>query len=88
MHLRQKRQVFPSPSLTVARSIPATMEAVITMIVVVIVVTILIVVDASDNMLPVVDIMTIPSGVVGMMVGLALLMIGMMLMVDPMLVII
>ena len=71
-----------------ARSIPATMEAVITMIVVVIVVTILIVVDASDNMLPVVDIITIPSGVVGMMVGLALLMIGMMLMVDPMLVII
>ena len=69
-----------------ARSIPATMEAVITMIVVVIVVTILIVVDASDDMLPLVDIMTIPSGVVGVVVGMMVRMA--LLMIEPMLVII
>ena len=49
------------------RAIPTSMEAMIAMIVVMIVVTILFVVEASNHMLPVVCIMSIPSGVIGMM---------------------
>ena len=84
--------VIPSPPLAVTRAIPATMETMIAMIVVVIVVTILIAVEASNHMLPVIYIVSIPSRVIGMMVwmmiGMVLLMIGMMLMIHPMLVII
>ena len=84
--------VIPSPPLAVTRAIPTTMKSMITMIVVMIVVTILIAVEASDHMLPVVYIMSIPSGVIGMMVwmmiGMLLLMIGMMLMIHPLLVIV
>ena len=69
------------------RAIPTTMESMIAMIVVMIVVTILIVVEASSDMLPVICIMSIPSGVIGMMVWMMLLMIGMMLMIHPVLVI-
>ena len=60
----------------------------ITMIVVMIVMTVLLMIEASYDMLPVVDIMTIPSGMIGMVIGMVLLMIGMMLMIDLMLVIV
>ena len=78
--------VIPSPPLAVTWAIPATMKSMITMVVVMIVVTILFVVEASDHMLPVICIMSIPSGVIGMMVWM---MIGMMLlMIHPLLVIV
>ena len=84
--------VIPSPPFAVMRAIPTTMESMIAMIVVMIVVTILIVVEASSDMLPVICIMSIPSGVIGMMVwmmiGMVLLMIEMMLMIYPVLVIV
>ena len=80
--------VIPGPPLAVTRAIPTAMKPMITMIIVMIVVTILFVVEASDDMLPMVNIMSIPSWVVGMMVWMVLLMIGMMLMIHPLLVIV
>ena len=78
--------VIPCPPFAVTWDIPATMKSMITMVVVMIVVTILFVVEASDHMLPVVYVMSIPSGVIGMMVWM---MIGMMLlMIHPVLVIV
>ena len=74
--------VIPSPSFSVTRTIPTTMKSMITMIVVMIEVAILFAVESSDHMPPVVCIMSVPSGVIGMM----MLMIEMMLMIHPVLV--
>ena len=84
--------VIPCPVLAVKGPIPTPMKSMITMIVVMIVMTVLLMIEASYDMLPVVDIMAIPSGMIGMMIGMVigmmLLMIGMMLMIDLMLVIV
>ena len=60
--------VIPSLPLAVSRAIPTTMKSMIAMIVVMILVTIFFVVEASSHMLPVIYIMSFPSGVMGMMV--------------------
>ena len=80
--------VIPCPVLAVTVPIPTPMKSMITMIFVMIVMTVLLMIEASYDMLPVVDIMTIPSGMIGMVIGMVLLMIGMMLMIDLMLVIV